>query len=447
MSSDTESTRIPEGMSLPNRLSDINPEFLTQLLQARGLLEPDNAVASVEEAGVGMTAGYFSDIKKIHCQFSNTTDCPAHFVAKAWPDFEMLPEDAIGDMFIKDIKGYMFPSERFYPRPRVFLADFDLDGNRYGLIMEDVDQFADQKIHESELNLDEVLQMIPGLVDCALAWEGCDGGEQAETLSAIGVQHWGSSENLALYKEVMPAGAKLFDKALSMEESSLTGGTSWLSYFGTNVSELFTRKLDAHFARIDPEQGATCTLSHGDLRGDNLFFCPVTKAQPQGWLTIDFQLLFTGPVPSDLAYLMSSGSVLPSVYEKSNRDLILKTFFDLYTSKTKRYPNYSFEQFGAEFSAMVTVMYIYYIGMGGALWRAAAFENEQPGRIELGSEPFTEADLSAEELRKRMWWRKTILNNQVLFHDLGLVELWKTMPDNEGGMGDWVELPPHLASS
>ena len=69
MSSDTESTRIPEGMSLPNRLSDINPEFLTQLLQARGLLEPDNAVASVEEAGVGMTAGYFSDIKKIHCQF------------------------------------------------------------------------------------------------------------------------------------------------------------------------------------------------------------------------------------------------------------------------------------------------------------------------------------------------------------------------------------------
>ena len=150
MSSDTESTRIPEGMSLPNRLSDINPEFLTQLLQARGLLEPDNAVASVEEAGVGMTAGYFSDIKKIHCQFSNTTDCPAHFVAKAWPDFEMLPEDAIGDMFIKDIKGYMFPSERFYPRPRVFLADFDLDGNRYGLIMEDVDQFADQKVHESE---------------------------------------------------------------------------------------------------------------------------------------------------------------------------------------------------------------------------------------------------------------------------------------------------------
>ena len=177
MSSDTESTRIPEGMSLPNRLSDINPEFLTQLLQARGLLEPDNAVASVEEAGVGMTAGYFSDIKKIHCQFSNTTDCPAHFVAKAWPDFEMLPEDAIGDMFIKDIKGYMFPSERFYPRPRVFLADFDLDGNRYGLIMEDVDQFADQKVHESELDLDEVLQMIPGLVDCALAWEGCDGGE------------------------------------------------------------------------------------------------------------------------------------------------------------------------------------------------------------------------------------------------------------------------------
>lgn len=78
---------------------------------------------------------------------------------------------------------------------------------------------------------------------------------------------------------------------------------------------------------------------------------------------------------------------------------------------------------------------------------AAAFENEQPGRIELGSETFTEADLSPEELRKRMWWRKTILNNQVLFHDLGLVELWQSMPDNEEGMGDWVELPPHLVGN
>jgi hypothetical protein len=90
-------------------------------------------------------------------------------------------------------------------------------------------------------------------------------------------------------------------------------------------------------------------------------------------------------------------------------------------------------------------MFIYYVGMGGAIWRAAAFENEQPGRIELGSEPFTVDDLAPDELRKRMWWRKTIANNRVLMADLDLVDLWQTMPDNTDGMGDWVDLPAHLS--
>ncbi len=440
----SELSTLPQHMVLPARLSDINSDYMTQLLQARGLLEQDNTVVTMDESGVGMTAGYFSDIKKIHCHFKNPTACPSHFVAKAWPDFEMLPGEAISDMFIKDIKGYMLPEDQFFPRPKVLLADFDESSRHYGLIMADVDQFGTQKVHEHELNLDEVLQMIPGLVECAVSWEGCDQGDRATTLAEFGVSHWSSAENLALYKEIMPAGAKLFDKTLSLETSDLTDGVSWQAHFGTGVSELFTNKLDAHFAQIDPAAGATCTLSHGDLRGDNLFFCPKSPENPHGWLTIDFQLMFKGPVPSDLAYLMSSGSVLPEVYAAENRNRILKTFYDEFMRKTQRYPDYTFAQFESEFAAMCTVMFIYYVGMGGAIWRAAAFENAQPGRIELGSEPFTTDDLTPDELRKRMWWRKTICNNRVLMSDLNLIPLWQSMPDNLSGTGEWVELPPHL---
>ena len=161
MTNQPTDTTIPKGMELPAKLANINAAFLSQLLTARGLLEADNEVTAIEEAGVGMTAGYFSDIKKIHCLFKSPTNCPAHFVAKAWPDFEMLPGEAISDMFIKDIKGYMIPAEQFFPRPVVYLADFDQTNNRWGLIMEDVDQYAQQKVHETELTLDEVLQMIP----------------------------------------------------------------------------------------------------------------------------------------------------------------------------------------------------------------------------------------------------------------------------------------------
>ena len=77
MTEQSTDTTIPTGMALPAKLADIDADFLSNLLKARGLLEADNAITAIEESGVGMTAGYFSDIKKIHCQFKNPTDCPS----------------------------------------------------------------------------------------------------------------------------------------------------------------------------------------------------------------------------------------------------------------------------------------------------------------------------------------------------------------------------------
>jgi len=435
---------VPVGMTLPRNLGEIDGQYLTDILRSQGLIESSNSITSVVESGVGMTAGYFSDIKKIKVEFAEPTTCCDAFVAKAWPDFEMLPSEAISDMFIKDIKGYMMKEESFFPRPKVFLADYDASQNRWGLIMEDVSGFAEQKVHENEMDLDEVMNLIPALVDTAIAWEGCHEGNRLAELKTAGVEHWCSDANLAVYREVMPGGAKLFDKAVSLAGSSLTKGRPWDQLLGMNVAELFTRKLEAFFDPIKPENGGTCTLSHGDLRGDNLFICDKSQAYPDGWLTIDFQLMFQGPVPSDLAYLMSSGTVLPEVYSNSNRALIMRTFYDLFKSKTQRYTDYSYAQFEQEYAIMTTVLFVYYVGMGGAIWRSAAFENEGAGRVELGSTGATEQDLDAEELRKRMWWAKAIANFLANFESYGLAEKMLQLPDNLGEMGQWVELPIHL---
>ena len=56
---------------------------------------------------------------------------------------------------------------------------------------------------------------------------------------------------------------------------------------------------------------------------------------PDGWLCIDFQLMFRGPVPSDLAYLMNSGTVLPEVYTGENRQTVLRAFYDQFMAKTQ----------------------------------------------------------------------------------------------------------------
>jgi len=122
----------------------------------------------------------------------------------------------------------------------------------------------------------------------------------------------------------------------------------------------------------------------------------------------------------------------------------MRTFYDLFKSKTQRYTDYSYAQFEQEYAIMTTVLFVYYVGMGGAIWRSAAFENEGAGRVELGSTGATEQDLDAEELRKRMWWAKAIANFLANFESYGLAEKMLQLPDNLGEMGQWVELPIHL---
>jgi len=235
--------------------------------------------------------------------------------------------------------------------------------------MEDACCFAEQKLHENEMNVDDVMHMIPRMVDVALAWEGCHESEKALEFEEMGVDHWASEANLATFRQIMPGGAKLFDHVTTMSTSSLLGGLTWDKVLDPGIAELLTRKLGAYYGAVKPENGGTCTLVHGDLRGDNVFFCAPSREHPDGWPTIDFQLMFQGPVPSDLAYLMNGGSVLPEVYTVQNRERILSTFCERFMAGTQIYRNYTWQQFLRESSIMATVEFVYYVGFGAAIWQ------------------------------------------------------------------------------
>lgn len=430
---------------LPKSLDDIDAAFMTRALRTSGLISATNEVLSQTEKGVGMTAGYFSAIKKVACTYKEPTDVQAAFVVKAWPSFELLPKDNIRALFIKDIMGYQLPAADFFPRPTAHMAAFDAAADRYALVMEDADSFATHKVHETELTLEDVLRMIPRLADVAVAWEGCHTGEKAARLASLGVAHWTSPANLGVFKAAMPAGAKFYDKLSTTADSSLVEGRPWDTYLGgPGICELMTRRLDAFFRNARPEQGATCTLSHGDLRGDNLFFCENDPRYPDGWLCIDFQLMFQGPVPSDLAYLMGSGSVLPEVYTGENLHLVQRTFYDRFMSKTRLYKDYTFEQFTAEYATMSAVLFCYFVAFGPPIVHQGAFHDAMGARVELGGKGATEADLTPEELRQRMWWRKSFSNFRENFKTFDQYQYLLTLPENLDGLGPWVELPDHL---
>ncbi len=438
-------TDTAAGLVLPKSLQEVDVAFMTRVLREAGVITATNEVVSQEEKGVGMTAGYFSEIKKVRCTYREATDAQDSFVVKAWPAFEVMPREAIKAMFVKDIKAYLFPAERFYPRPKALLAAFDAADDRWALVMEDADSFAEHKVHESQMTSDEVMKMLPGLVNVAVAWEGCHEGGKASELAELGVDFWASEANLAIYKAVMPGGARLFDKFTTIEGSSVVQSPTWDAYLGgPGICETFTKTIDAFFASAHPSRGATCTLAHGDLRGDNIFFCEPNGQYPEGWLCIDFQLLFRGPIPSDLAYLLSSGSVLPEVYAAENRQKIMRSFYDQFMAKTQVYKSYTYEQFEREFETMSTVLFVYYVGMGAAIWQQSASGDGQAARVELGPHGVTEADLTPEERRQRMWWGKSLANFRENFKSFGMYDYLKSLPENLEGLGAWAELPPHL---
>ncbi len=395
----------------------------------------------MDEAGVGMTAGYFSALKKVTCHYAEPTPAATRFVIKTWPDLEIMPAETIRRYFKRDIQGYAaFGPEEFYPHPDVVLAAFDEPRNRWALVMHDADDSATHKVHESELTFDETAALIPKLVDLAVRWEGCHAGPLAARLDAIGVDIWSSPANLDQYRAVMAEGAPFLDKMLA--------NPSWMSppwdaCLGPNFVMEFTKRYDAVFALVDPANGATCTLSHGDFRGDNLFLAPPGPSCPHGWMVIDFQLMFRGPVPSDLAFLMNSGSVLPEVYSGEGRRRILRMFYDAFMARTRRYPTYTFDQFEREYLVMSTILFVYFIGMGAAYWHAGAFKNQLAARVELGNAGATEADLTKEERRQRMWWRKVHTNHRETFAACGLRDLVQSLPVNVPAPV-FAELPPHL---
>lgn len=426
------------GIELPKNLDEVNAAFMTNVLRHCGVIEQTNEVLSIQEAGVGLTAGYFSAIKKVKCTYKNATRAQDSFVVKTWPSFEILPKEVIKSLFIKDIKAYSFPAERFFPRPKSYLASFDEQNYRFALLMEDVDTFAEHKVHENEMSLAEVMKLLPRLVDVAVAWEGCHEGELAKPLDELGVNLWTSEANLAVHKAKMPEGAKLYDKWTML-------AASWhKSIGGADLCEMLTSRLDAFFRPADPAHGATCTLAHGDFRGDNIFLCEGNPNYPDGWLCIDFQLMFRGPIPTDLAYLMNSASVLPEVYKGESLKKVLRSFYDQFMAKTRIYKGYTYEQFEREYATMTAVLLVYYISMGAAFWQAGAFNNQMGACIELGGKGATEADLSPEDLRRRMWWLKVAANFRETFIAFNQYEYIKSLPENVAGLGKWTELPAHL---
>jgi hypothetical protein len=288
------------------------------------------------------------------------------------------------------------------------------------------------------------MKFIPYLAKHAALYENCHEPGNSRSKAASHVPPFWAPEYLAVYYSPTDGGKPYTDGATPFTKFlDADIGGKWTEAGMAEYPALFGQKFQALFAQLDPQNGASVTLSHGDLRGDNLFF---TETNPGGWMAIDFQLMFKGPIASDLAYLMGSGSVLPEVYN-DNEDVVLRAFYDEFQKHTKDFKEnaFPFSQFKREYSIMTHVLYLYFTCFGAPIFLSGAVDGKadpsKPDEVvgpiytspELGSGAITVDMLTPEDLRKRMWFSNVLPNIRDILKRHNMMDFLKSLPDNNYG--------------
>ena len=102
-------TQLETKLELPKGLDEVDADFMTTVLRNSGVIPHSNKVVAQDESIAGITAGFFSSIKRVSCTYKDETAAPKSFIVKAWPAVELLPSEAIKGLFVKDVSGYQFP--------------------------------------------------------------------------------------------------------------------------------------------------------------------------------------------------------------------------------------------------------------------------------------------------------------------------------------------------
>jgi aminoglycoside/choline kinase family phosphotransferase len=266
--------RIPVG------IDEVDPQWLTEVLQADGTVSGPFAITEVRPEQIAMDTGFSSRLYRVHLKGTGAT--PASVIVK-------LPagSDARGAM---EIMGGYKREVQFYQRvagrapmatPHVYAALLHEHSSEFVLVLEDLRDW-DNADHLSGLSLERTQLCIAQLAGLH-AWSTAS--EHADVLAAFpGLDG--------------PVARDLLVPAFSL---------GWQVYLEKTSAIIPSSMADhaSRFAEHAPKALAALTeramLLHGDIRADNLFF------DDNRLKVVDFQFAATGVGTADVGYLVSQG--------------------------------------------------------------------------------------------------------------------------------------------
>eukprot|EP00039_Didymoeca_costata_P011470 m.161016 g.161016 ORF g.161016 m.161016 type:complete len:1133 (-) comp15183_c0_seq1:8034-11432(-) len=355
--------------TIPSCLEDMNQEFLDMVLhQCKFLKDPDWVITRLEETKMEGSHGYVRNMKRVTLYFSKGP--PHTVICKSIPNLDYFQTEDIMSFCARDVHGLQHMA--VFPTPPVYYARIDTLNRRYAVVMEDTAVKND--VNTGGTISTESLQTIIPLLAQAAAQNECDQAPENSPVKA-----WYDPENLEIWKEALEDTCDLFDKVCAKKPELQ-------KRVGENFGRVFTQVFRQFFDEADPKKNfaSTCTLAHGDLRGGNLILNDVS------WGLRNFEFSFYGPVPSDLAYLMTVAGTSGTF--DSYEDEILQYFYDEYTKQTMRNIQYPYEVFLQEYKMMSMVTLTYLISLGGKVWRLSAEEAEAVTGNELPHEKYEDCE-------------------------------------------------------
>ena len=303
-------------LSIPERLDDLTPEWLTAALRETGELGPTGTVTSVDRQILGEGEGFLGDLARLTLGYEGE-EGPATVIAK----MPKLANRAMGELlgayerescFYDDLAADL-PLET----PRVYYGDFDRDvtSERQEAALKLADRtprllagrmtqlakwISGRKKRRYILLLEDIGDAEPGDQLTGVSPERC-----AAVLAAIARMHaafWNSEavENRfwlmplsidtrirhGLFRDSQPAFRERFAHLM---DDDFGRALAWVEKNGIAA----VRTL---------QQGAPVTLLHCDLRLDNVAF---RDGEP---IVFDWQLVRRGPAAYDVAYFLSGAS-------------------------------------------------------------------------------------------------------------------------------------------
>ena len=335
---------------IPERLDDLTPEWLTQVLREGGFVPAEGAVTSVEREILGEGEGFMGDIARLRLSYEGG-EGPASVVAK----MPRLENRAFGELV-----GVYERESCFYEElagdvpvalPRLYYSDFDRHAvsdrqqgatklaNRTPLwLMPRVTRVA---LWSAGRRKRRYLLLLEDLGDAQSGDQlaGTDPSVCATVLNLIAKMHasyWESPKLDGRYWLVPFAGDSRVRQSLFLE-----GRDSFRERHPDLFDEEFERLVawvsEHGVETIDTmQEEAPETLVHGDLRLDNLVF---RAGEP---VFFDWQAIRRGPAAYDVAWFLSGSS--DGMTDGDEADLLHGYHAELEANGVKGYPFEAFER-------------------------------------------------------------------------------------------------------